>query len=254
MNPSSTLRIEAITLALVAGYVDGYALRVFGIYVSFMSGNTTMAGIEFGQGHFLIALIPALAIAGFVLGSFVGNWFAHSQVPHSQRLLFIAFAVLIAGFVVLNLHISGNANRSLPMLSVAMGMINPAVTRIGGEPVSLTFVTGTLNKMANHLALGVRRESCRMLRESGTPISTARLSKLAFGWVFWQGRYSPVRQPLISVYGSWFPHPSLSSPSALSIVAKRRPYQRKRVDRQLNPQPEGYITTTSAGSPNGAPP
>ena len=157
MNPSSTLRIEAISLALVAGYVDGYALRVFGIYVSFMSGNTTMAGIEAGQGHFLIALIPALAIAGFVLGSFVGNWFAHSQVRHSQRLLFIASAVLIAGFVVLNLHISGNANRSLPMLSVAMGMINPAVTRIGGEPVSLTFVTGTLNKMANHLALGVGR-------------------------------------------------------------------------------------------------
>ena len=157
MNPSSTLKIEAISLALVAGYVDGYALRVFGIYVSFMSGNTTMAGIEAGQGHFLIAFIPALAIAGFVLGSFVGNWFAHSQVRHSPRLLFIASAVLIAGFVVLNLHISGNANRSLPMLSVAMGMINPAVTRIGGEPVSLTFVTGTLNKMANHLALGVGR-------------------------------------------------------------------------------------------------
>jgi uncharacterized membrane protein YoaK (UPF0700 family) len=74
-NPSRTLRIEAITLALVAGYVDGYALRVFGIYVSFMSGNTTMAGIESGQGHFLIALIPSLAIAGFILGSFVGNWF-----------------------------------------------------------------------------------------------------------------------------------------------------------------------------------
>jgi uncharacterized membrane protein YoaK (UPF0700 family) len=157
MNPSSALRIEAITLALVAGYVDGYALRVFGIYVSFMSGNTTMAGIDSGQGHFLIALIPTLTIAGFVLGSFVGNWFAHSQVRHSQRLLFIASAVLIAGFVVLNVHISGNANRSLPMLSVAMGMINPAVTRIGGEPVSLTFVTGTLNKMANHLALGVHR-------------------------------------------------------------------------------------------------
>ena len=156
MNPSGALRIEAITLVLVAGYVDGYALRVFGIYVSFMSGNTTLAGIESGQGHFLIALIPTVTIAGFVLGSFVGNWFAHSQLRHSQRFLFIASAVLIAGFVGLNVHISGNA-RSLPMLSVAMGMINPAVTRIGGEPVSLTFVTGTLNKMANHLALGVRR-------------------------------------------------------------------------------------------------
>ena len=40
MNQSSTPRIEAISLAMIAGYVDGYALRVFGIYVSFMSGNT----------------------------------------------------------------------------------------------------------------------------------------------------------------------------------------------------------------------
>src|SRR5215469_4084732 len=110
MNPSSTLRIEAITLALVAGYVDGYALRVFGIYVSFMSGNTTMAGIESGQGHFLTALIPALAIAGFVLGSFVGNWFVHSEVRHSKRLLFLASAVLITCFIVLNLHPSLNTN------------------------------------------------------------------------------------------------------------------------------------------------
>jgi uncharacterized membrane protein YoaK (UPF0700 family) len=40
------------------------------------------------------------------------------------------------------------------MLSLAMGMINPAVSRVGKEPVSLTFVTGTLNKIGDHLALG----------------------------------------------------------------------------------------------------
>jgi uncharacterized membrane protein YoaK (UPF0700 family) len=156
MNPSSTLRIEAISLALVAGYVDGYALRVFGIYVSFMSGNTTMAGIESGQGHFIAAFAPALAVAGFVVGSFFGHWFAHSQFPNSERLLFLMAAVLIAAFVAWSGEISKNPSVALPLLSMAMGMINPAVTRVGGEPVSLTFVTGTLNKMANHLALGVR--------------------------------------------------------------------------------------------------
>src|SRR5215469_11835880 len=82
-----------------------------------------------------------------------------------------------------------------------------------------------------------------MLREAGTPISTARLSKPAFGWAFWQGRYSPVRHRVISVDWSWFPHPSLSSRSALSIVAKRRLHQRKRVDRQTSPQPEGCTPT-----------
>jgi uncharacterized membrane protein YoaK (UPF0700 family) len=150
--------MEVITLALVAGYVDGYALRVFGIYVSFMSGNTTLAGIESGQGQFLLALVPALAIAGFVVGSFMGNWFAYSEVRHSQRLLFLAAALLIACFIVLNRHISAHANLSLPMLSIAMGMINPAVTNVGREPINLTFVTGTLNKIGIHLALGVRRQ------------------------------------------------------------------------------------------------
>jgi uncharacterized membrane protein YoaK (UPF0700 family) len=151
--------MEALSLALVAGYVDGYALRVFGIYVSFMSGNTTLAGLESGQGHFLTALVPTLAIAGFIVGSFIGNWLAHSQVRNPQRLLFLAAAVLIACFTVLNPHLSTRANLSLPMLSVAMGMINPAVTSVGREPINLTFVTGTLNKIGIHLALGVRHQN-----------------------------------------------------------------------------------------------
>src|SRR5215831_11827013 len=90
MKLSSTLRMEAIGLAMIAGYVDGYALRVFGIYVSFMSGNTTLTGVNAGQGNFLTALPPALAIAGFLGGSFAGNWFVHSAVRYPRRWLFAA--------------------------------------------------------------------------------------------------------------------------------------------------------------------
>ena len=39
----------AIFLALIAGYLDGYGLLVLGTYVSFMSGNTTIAGLRSGQ-------------------------------------------------------------------------------------------------------------------------------------------------------------------------------------------------------------
>jgi uncharacterized membrane protein YoaK (UPF0700 family) len=46
----------------------------------------------------------------------------------------------------------------LVMLSSAMGLLNPAVSRIGTEPLSLTFVTGTLNKIGGHLALAARGE------------------------------------------------------------------------------------------------
>jgi uncharacterized membrane protein YoaK (UPF0700 family) len=161
MKPTdSSLRaqkMKAASVALVAGYVDGYALRVFNTYASFMSGNTTFAGMMIGQGHLMAALLPGLAIAGFLGGSFTGNWFAHSGIQSSQRLLFAASAMLLAGFMILSLRAPLNPNVAIPMLSLAMGMMNPALSHVGGEPVSLTFVTGTLNKISGHLALAARR-------------------------------------------------------------------------------------------------
>src|SRR5271169_6252941 len=44
------------SLALIAGYVDGYGIVALGVYVSFMSGNTTQTGTQTGQGHFAAAL------------------------------------------------------------------------------------------------------------------------------------------------------------------------------------------------------
>src|SRR3954453_481189 len=60
-------------LALCAGYLDGYGLQVLGTFVSFMSGNTTTAGVEIAQTHLHQAVPPAIAVASFVVGSFAGN-------------------------------------------------------------------------------------------------------------------------------------------------------------------------------------
>jgi uncharacterized membrane protein YoaK (UPF0700 family) len=148
----------AICLALVAGYVDGYALHVLNNYVSFMSGNTTFAGLEAGQGKLMAAVPPCVAIAGFLAGGFSGSWLSHSKSRYAKRLLFPASAGLLAMFIVLNFSRSVNGNLGIGILSMAMGLLNPAVSRMGTEPVSLTFVTGTLNKIAGHLALAARRE------------------------------------------------------------------------------------------------
>jgi uncharacterized membrane protein YoaK (UPF0700 family) len=150
--------MTAICLALVAGYVDGYGLHVLNNYVSFMSGNTTFAGLEAGQGKFMAALPPSLAIAGFLLGSFAGSWISHSEYRSARRLLFGISAGLLALCIALNFHGPLNVNLGLAVLSLAMGLLNPAVSRIGREPLSLTFVTGTLNKIGGHLALAARRE------------------------------------------------------------------------------------------------
>jgi 3-hydroxyisobutyrate dehydrogenase-like beta-hydroxyacid dehydrogenase/uncharacterized membrane protein YoaK (UPF0700 family) len=137
--------------------VDGYGLRAFATYVSFMSGNTTQTGLLTGQGGLAAALPSALVIVFFVAGSFAGTWLTHSGRRHSRRLLFGVVASLLA--VVLGLTQLGalDSAAGIGTLSLAMGMMNTTLSRVGGEPVSLTFVTGELNRIGSHLALALKR-------------------------------------------------------------------------------------------------
>jgi uncharacterized membrane protein YoaK (UPF0700 family) len=157
---SGETRVEgalAICLSIIAGYLDGYGLLVFGTYVSFMSGNTTSTGLKIGQGHFDAALPFATAVASFVSGSFLGNLMTQSRLRHSHRLIFGLIAGLLATVAGLARHGPWNAPSEIAMLSVAMGMMNPALSKIGAESVSLTFVTGNLSRIGGHLASAAGR-------------------------------------------------------------------------------------------------
>jgi uncharacterized membrane protein YoaK (UPF0700 family) len=148
----------AVFLALVAGYLDGYGLLVLGTYVSFMSGNTTFAGLKSGQGNFQAAFPPAIAVLSFVTGSFLGNLLSQSRLRYSHRLIFGVIAGLLATVAGLERHGLWNAAAEIALLSLAMGMMNPALAKVGAESVSLTFVTGTLNRIGGHLAAAVGRK------------------------------------------------------------------------------------------------
>ena len=150
----------AIHLALIAGYVDAYGLLAYGTYVSFMSGNTTQTGSMTGQGKLFAALPSVVAIVFFVAGSFAGTWLTHSRLRHSRQALFGGVAALLAVIIggtklgTLGSHVEV----CIATLGLAMGLMNCTLSQIGKEPVNLTFVTGTLNKIGRHLALAVRRE------------------------------------------------------------------------------------------------
>src|SRR5437868_6023604 len=154
---AQTERRLAICLALIAGYVDAYGLRAFATFVSFMSGNTTQTGVLTGQGKLTAALPSALALVFFVAGSFVGTWLTHSGRHYSRGLLFGVVSTLLA--VVIGLTELGalDAAAGIATLSLTMGMVNSTLSRVGGESVSLTFVTGDLNRIGSHLALAVKR-------------------------------------------------------------------------------------------------
>jgi uncharacterized membrane protein YoaK (UPF0700 family) len=144
-------------LALVAGYVDAYGLRAFGTYVSFMSGNTTQTGALLGEGQFAAALPSGLALVCFVAGCGAGTWLAHSGRPQAPRLLYGAAATLLAAVIGITQLGALDAVAGIAVLSLAMGMVTTTLSRVGGEPVSLTFVTGDLSRIGSHLALALRR-------------------------------------------------------------------------------------------------
>jgi uncharacterized membrane protein YoaK (UPF0700 family) len=151
----------AVFLALVAGYVDGHGLLVLGTYVSFMSGNTTFAGLKSGQGNFQAALPAGIAVLSFVTGSFLGNLLSQSRLRYSHRLIFAVIAGLIAAVAGFERHGLWSALVEIAVLSVAMGMMNPALSKVGAESVSLTFVTGTLNRIGGNLAAAAGRKPLR---------------------------------------------------------------------------------------------
>ena len=146
----------AAVLALIAGYVDAYTFLNYQVYGSFMSGNTTQTGLHAGQGGFAVAAYNFLPIPLFVAGVFAGALIWHSGLAQRSRWIF----GLVAGLLALGL--AAVAPGPLPgwfgiiVLSLAMGIMNTTVTRVGDQSVSLGYVSGTLNNLAQHLALAVK--------------------------------------------------------------------------------------------------
>jgi uncharacterized membrane protein YoaK (UPF0700 family) len=147
----------AIFLAVIAGYLDGYGLLVLGTYVSFMSGNTTIAGLRSGQHNFHAALPSAIAIVFFVTGSFLGNLFTQCRLRYSHRIIFGLIACLLATATIFERHGQWNAAAEIALTQPDQGMLNPALSKVGAESVSLTFVTGLLNRIGGHLAAAAVR-------------------------------------------------------------------------------------------------
>src|SRR5215475_9826911 len=151
MDPPSEKTV-AIFIALIAGYVDACGIRVFGTYVSFMSGNTTQTGVLLGRRQLIPALPFVIAIVFFVAGSFAGTWLTHSAGRRSHQFLLTAVAMLLGATVGSMYTHSIRPKIWIAVLASAMGMMNTTLTQIESESVSLTFVTGNLSRIGKHLA------------------------------------------------------------------------------------------------------
>jgi uncharacterized membrane protein YoaK (UPF0700 family) len=147
----------AAALALIAGFVDAYGMITYGVYVSFMSGNTTQTGYQAAQRAFGPASLSALAILFFVVGSFAGTLMVEFAGRYARRVLYGAVAGAFAAIVGLTQYGVLSGAIAIAAISLAMGVMNNALSRVGAQAVSLTFVTGSLSRVGSSLALAVRR-------------------------------------------------------------------------------------------------
>jgi len=100
-----------------------------------------------------------------------------------------------------------------------MGIMNTALSHVGAQPMSLTFVTGTLTRMGTHLALAVTRAP---LPDAQGPWDThARRTLLLLG--VWAGFLTGAMLggAAIPRFGVWVLLPPLLAVLALAVFGRR---------------------------------
>ena len=140
----------AVALAALAGFVDAIAFtRLGGYFVSFMSGNSTRLGVGIGLADGTAALAAGLILA-FVAGVMVATIVARRFAERRKVAVLSAVTATLTLAAALWMVLPG----PLPLLLVAaaMGMENGVFARDGEVAIGVSYMTGSLVRMAQRLA------------------------------------------------------------------------------------------------------
>ena len=150
----------AFTLCLLglSGWIDSTGLVHSGMFVSFMSGNTTTLGLFMRGGHWKEAIAIGVVLVAFVAGGIVGEALASVRVQQRGALVLILVAALLGAATVTTLFHGSHKTTSI-LLAFAMGVQSAANYRVGTVQVAVTHVTGILVKFARHLSARLMRRA-----------------------------------------------------------------------------------------------
>jgi uncharacterized membrane protein YoaK (UPF0700 family) len=138
----------ACALIAVAGYVDGIGfLQLGGLFVSFMSGNSTRMGVSLAAEDWTGAIQALALIALFVIGAAAGSLIVlgRGRSRYRRALVLLAEALLLAAAALC--YAFAWPNLAVAAIVLAMGMENAVFQIRGGAGLGLTYVTGALVKV-----------------------------------------------------------------------------------------------------------
>ena len=141
----------ACALSALAGYVDAIGfLHLGGLFVSFMSGNSTRMGVSLAEGQWSSAAESLGLIALFVVGAAAGSLIVLGRGVNRQPWVLLAEALLLAAGALA--YALDRSNTAVAAIVLAMGLENAVFQIQGGGGLGLTYVTGALVKVGQLLA------------------------------------------------------------------------------------------------------
>ena len=136
----------ACALSALAGYVDAIGFRhLGGLFVSFMSGNSTQLGVSLAEAQWWGAARSLGLIALFVIGAAAGSLIVLGRGANRQPWVLLAEALLLAAAALA--YTFGQPSVAVGAIVLAMGLENAVVQIDGGAGLGLTYVTGALIKV-----------------------------------------------------------------------------------------------------------
>ena len=149
IRTDSRIRMLATCLAFLGGYVDALGfVALGGFFVSFMSGNSTRAGVGIAEGTMAAAIAASLIaafVAGVVAGSIAGRFAGARRVPYALGL--VTLLLVLAAIC----HEAGASRATFALMAMAMGAENTVFEREGEVSIGVTYMTGTLVKFGQRL-------------------------------------------------------------------------------------------------------
>lgn len=147
-------RLLACGLAALAGFVDAIGfLKLGGFFVSFMSGNSTRMAVAF-DGDGARSLLAGMLIAAFVVGVVAGSALVRLADEWRKQVV-LGLVVLELALAAAAASLSRAAFAAPLLMACGMGSANCVFQRDGEVSVGVTYMTGTLVKIGQHLVAAV---------------------------------------------------------------------------------------------------
>jgi uncharacterized membrane protein YoaK (UPF0700 family) len=144
----------ACALSALAGYVDAIGfLHLGGLFVSFMSGNSTRMGVSLAEGQWASALESLGLIVLFVIGAAAGSLIVLGRGVNRQPWVLLVEALLLGAAALA--YAFDQSNVAVAAIVLAMGLENAVFQIHGGGGLGLTYVTGALVKVGQLAAVAL---------------------------------------------------------------------------------------------------